>query len=292
MARKLNEIQQSILLKKAEASELNALDVLTSDEVVGDVTSDSKVSLWRLWVYIVAFAIWSFEILQDTFKSDMEALIAAKRIHNFEWYEDKALAFRYGQNLIEDTDLYSDEGLTAEEIANSKIISHAAVVRIIANGRGTLHVKVAKKTDSVLEPLTVGELTAFDNYMFKVGDAGTLILPRSSAPDNLKLELDIHYNPLVLTEQGVRIDGTSNEPIQDAIREFLYNLKFNGELSITKLIDHLQLVEGVEEPVSKLSQAKYGALAFTTFDEYYIADAGYMIIEDVDLTLNFKAREL
>jgi hypothetical protein len=127
--------------------------------------------------------------------------------------------------------------------------------------------------------------------MFKVGDAGTLILPRTSGPDNLKLTLDVYYDPLVLNGQGVRLDGTNNTPLQDAIGESLYQLEFNGELILTNLTDHLQQIDGVEMPVIKLAEAKYGALDFTAFDETYIADAGYMIIEETDLTLNFIARE-
>ena len=63
MARNLNDIQQSILDKKTETTTLSTLEVLTTNEKnsLSGLTSTSKVAIWRLWVYIVAFAIWTLE---------------------------------------------------------------------------------------------------------------------------------------------------------------------------------------------------------------------------------------
>ena len=49
--------------KKTQTAELSTLEVLTTDEqsTLSNLTSASKVAIWRLWVYIVAFAIWSLE---------------------------------------------------------------------------------------------------------------------------------------------------------------------------------------------------------------------------------------
>ena len=47
MARTIQEIQTLILQAKAQEPALNELN------------STSKVAIWRLWVYIIAVAIWS-----------------------------------------------------------------------------------------------------------------------------------------------------------------------------------------------------------------------------------------
>lgn len=51
MSRTLPEIQASIFKTKASLEELNGL------------TSTSKTAIWRLWVYIMAFCIYTLERL-------------------------------------------------------------------------------------------------------------------------------------------------------------------------------------------------------------------------------------
>ena len=56
MAMSINDIQDSILEAINSNEELNALDVLTDKEKASltNLTSTSKVSVWRLFVFIVA----------------------------------------------------------------------------------------------------------------------------------------------------------------------------------------------------------------------------------------------
>ena len=54
MGRTLQDIQKQIYDKIAETSALSGL------------TSTSKVAIWRLWVYIVSFALWVHEQVVET----------------------------------------------------------------------------------------------------------------------------------------------------------------------------------------------------------------------------------
>jgi hypothetical protein len=95
---------------------------------------------------------------------------------------------------------------------------------------------------------------------------------------------------LVLDENGARLDGADNSPVDNAIKTYIKNLKFNGEYSNLALIDALQNVEGVEIPELKNAQAKYGENDWVIIDAKYIPDAGYLKIYDpADLTLTYKA---
>ncbi|MFD2566066.1 hypothetical protein [Pseudotenacibaculum haliotis] len=294
MARSLNDIQQSILDKKDQTSELSSLEVLTTVEKssLNNLTSSSKVAIWRLWVFIISFAIWSLEKLMDIYKLEVDQLIAQNEIHNFLWYKKKALEFQYGYDLIPETDKYDNEGLDISEIEASKIIKHVAVIRKIVNGKGYLELKLAKQSGDQFVPLEQSELQAFENYMFLVADAGTYIEYISLPHDDLRLELDVYYNPLILWQDGARKDGTDNTPVTKAINEFLYNLEFNGELVLTKLTDHLQSVEGVEIPKIKSAAYKFGGFDYTDIEETYIARAGYMRLDEANTTINYIAREL
>lgn len=292
MARRtLNEIQTSILDKKETTASLGALEVLTEDEqqTLSNLNSNSKVAIWRLWVFIQAFAIWLHEGIFETHKTEIEELIALNKIHTARWYRGKALLFQFGFDLFGETDYYNNEGIDEALVIDSKIVKQASVEEIA----GKLRIKVAKEDNSEnLAPLNETEVFAFRQYMELVKDAGTRLQIISRDPDDLKLELDIYFDPLLLDGNGARLDGTNNTPIIQAIEEFLYNLEFNGELIITKLVDYLQQVEGVEMPVVQEAFTKFGAFGYSPMEETYIADAGYMILDEVETTINYIPREL
>ena len=75
MSRSIKEIQQTILDAKATAVELSALEVLTTQEqTLNSANSTSKVAIWRLWVWVIAFAQYVLEQYWETFKIEIEKL--------------------------------------------------------------------------------------------------------------------------------------------------------------------------------------------------------------------------
>lgn len=291
MARRtINEIQESILLKKSQASSLNALEVLTTNEqqTTDGLTSNSKVAIWRLWVYIQALTVWIHEGIFEIHKVEIEELIALNKLHTAKWYKGKALDFQFGFDIGE-LDYYDNTGVDAALVIASKVVKQASVEEI----GGRLKIKVAgEDAQANLQPLTALQVPAFTQYMSLVRDAGTRIEIVSRPPDDLTLEIDVHYDPLVLDGNGARLDGENETPVQEAITNFLYNLEFNGELILTKLTDFLQLVEGVNEPVIKSASARFGTNPYEAINEYYIADAGYMLLNEDLTVINFIPREL
>lgn len=273
MARTINEIQAEII------SQVQADTTLSSQ-----LTSTSKVAVWRLWTYVIATCFWTIEKLQDLFRIETDEKIATLKPHSLRWYALKAKAFEYGYDLIQDEDYYDNSGLEESDLEAALLIAYAAVVE---QTRG-LRIKVAKDAGADLAALTEPELDAFKEYMSRVKDAGVKLLITSSAADNLKLKIDIYYNPLVLTAAGGRVDGFTSDPVGEAVKAYLKNLPFNGVFLLQNLVDVLQLVDGVKVVDIKEAQAKYGALAFTSFRVQYIPDAGYLRIYNIgDLILTF-----
>ena len=274
MARTIAHIQQTIIDNVNSNATLNT-----------ELTSTSATAIWRLWAYIVAVAIWALENLFDLHKSDVDETIAAMKPHSLRWYAERAKLFQYGYSLPADTENYDNTGIDPSLIEASKIVDYAAVVE---QQRG-LRIKVAKDNGTDLQALITAELNAFKAYMERIKDAGVKLTITSGAADLLKLNLTIKYDALVLLPTGGRIDGTSAAPVKDAIKTYLKNLPFNGILSTMKLIDAIQAVEGVKDLNLTNIQAKYGALAFTTVVISYTPDAGYLRIEDADLTITYEA---
>ena len=290
MSRTLNEIQEIILQKKAVTASLSALEVLTVSEqnTLSGLTSTSKVAIWRLWSYICAFAIWTLEQVFDTFKIEVEELIYLNKIGSLAWYRKKTLEFQLGFPLT-DFATYDNTNALQAQILASKIIKQSAIEEL----DGRLKLKVATEDiNGKLIPLSSGQMLAFKNYCEAFKYAGTRLLFVSRVPDDFKTNYVIYYNPLVLDAYGARLDGTDNEPVQKAVRTFLRNLEFNGEMILTKLTDYLQEIQGVEEPVLASASAKYGLYPYAPVNEFYIADAGYMKLDEINTTFTFISREL
>ncbi len=103
--------------------------------------------------------------------------------------------------------------------------------------------------------------------MQDVKDAGVRLDVISLLPDKLKLGITIRYNPLLLDENGVCL-RTGKEPVKDAIKNYLKQLPFDGELSLMKLIDEIQEVEGVED--LKLTNALTAWINGTSYEPYEV----------------------
>ena len=192
MARTIEQIQNEILKAKETEASLNELN------------STSKVAIWRLWVYITAFVIWTLEKIFDEHKKEISKLLSEQKPHTARWYRNKALAFQYGFNLRSETDLFDNTGKSKEEIENSKIIKYSAVTEVEIESR--LIVKIATESvapTSNLSPLTQEQKAAFDVYINEIKDAGVRITTINYLPDILKLQMKIYRDPLVLDENGL-----------------------------------------------------------------------------------------
>ena len=64
LARTILEIYDSIIAEKQNMASLNALQpsIDSSQDLLNDLTSSSKVAVWRLWAFITAVAINVFEV--------------------------------------------------------------------------------------------------------------------------------------------------------------------------------------------------------------------------------------
>ncbi len=289
MARSINEIMTIQLAAKTAAPSLAPLEVLTTSETntLPNLTSTSKVSIWRLFLYITAVAIWTLENIFDLFTTEVLELIDQNQIGTDEWYKKIALEFQLGFDLTA-MNVYDNTGVLESDIIASKIVKQAAIGAI----GGRVLVKVATEVEGELAPITGSAWTSFKTYMARRKYAGTRLTFVSRIADDFKANFTIYYNPLILDASGARLDGTDDTPALNAVKNYLRNLKFNGEFSLTKLQDNLQLVQGIETPKIASPRAKFGANPYASISEFYEADAGYMKLDEENTTFIYIAREL
>jgi len=248
----------------------------------------SKVSLESLLLYISAAAIWTLETLFDMHKQELSDLIDTKKPHRLKWYRDKALAFQLGRSLQDDSDTYD------EVVDSEKIVKFAAAVEY----QGRLYIKVAKG-ESPKQPLTSQEQVSIETYYSDIKDAGVVIELVNKPADHYALTMDIYYDPMVFTANGLRIDSGA-DTVRDAIKDFVQNqIPFNGEYRNSALVDTLQQLDGVVIPEVILAKtvsddsyqgAENGEYPWETIQAKHLPVSGYyQVYGDEDLSLNFIA---
>lgn len=209
---------------------------------LAELNSESRVSVWRNFIYIIAFAIDLLRQMFETHKTELNELIATKKIHSGIWIREQLLGFQLGFTLVPGTDRWYNTGKTEAEIEASKIIKYAAVTESVDEKR--VICKIAGETDGELAPLGESEIEAVGNWLMKIKAAGVPYTVINYLPDLLQLNITIYRDPLVLTQSGThRISG--KEVVKDALKEFMKELPFNGELRIQELSNKLEQTEGV-----------------------------------------------
>ena len=236
----------------------------------------SKVSLESILLFIVATAIHAVESLFDVLRRDVNSELASRLIHNRQWYVNLARSFQFGDALNQ----WGGYDILDE---SKQVVGYAAVDEL----QGRLRLKVAKETVDGLGMLEAQELLSFRAYMQQVKDAGVVVDVVSAPGDSLALVIDIFYDPLVLDEFGLLIDG-GGEPVRDTIQTFIKNLPFNGEFKVVSLVDALQLTEGVVIPTVLSAESKFAANDWMVIDARVKPHAGYLVISDDDLIINYR----
>ena len=259
-------------------------DSFTSDETIknayslqpGDTFDSrfSRVSIENIFFYIVAFCVWTLEVLFDKHKLEVETYIDNLRPHTLRWYAAKAKMYQHGMNLDGDTDNYNNSNLTTEQIDEMCVVKYAAAVE---NG-GILSLKIATGSQTNRQPLTQIQLNGFTHYISRVKDAGVIVNVVNELANVFDTVIDIYYNPMVLNENLERIDG-SGDSVRQFIARFVENLPFNGEYRNSALIDALMHFEGIE-----FVDFKGATCDGIAIDAFIVPSSGYFKIQPTGLT--------
>lgn len=249
------------------------------------MNSTSKVAIYRLITYVVAFAIWSLEKLFDIHKKEIDTAIYEQKSGTPTWYKNMSLGFQFGFDLIVDSDKFNNTGYSDDEIESSKIIKYCSVKESSESNR--LIIKVAGEKDDVLTPLTNIEITSFSEYINEIKYAGVKINVVNNPADKLLLDMDIYIDVLVIDQNGNSI-ANGGRPVETAINSYMKSLPFDGELVINDLIEKLRAVDGVINAHIKTANSSYydtmtlSYVDFSPINVKTIPVAGYFEIVNFD----------
>lgn len=263
-------------IMEAERQSLTNLQSLqpnidSSQQLLTDLSTTSKVGRWRLMMWVVATAAYALEIVYDLFKVDLEEISSNSRYGTLPWYSMISLYFQYGYTLV-----WIGNNFEYATIDDSAKI----VKRVSAQEAGSVvNLKVAKLNGTSPEKLNATEIAAFESYINEIRPAGINVNIISDDPDYLKLSMNIKRDPLVLAADGELLSSPGTYPVNDAINEFIGTLPFDGVFELCDLVDAVQDSEGVKAAYVNSCEAKYGAYTYSSFTERYTPNAGYLTID-------------
>lgn len=270
----------------------------------------SAVSIETIFIYLVAIVANAIEVLFDEHKANITRIVETERFGLPGWYRKMALQFRFGAAVnddINDPNYYSPTGNFAttdtyleqyqDDERYPRIVKYAYAEETAEHLGVT--VKIAKETDGVLSPLDDGtddtdnEIAAFAAYMNRIKPAGIPVTVVNQPPDQLTLSLVVKYDPLVITldsnGDGVLISDSSVKPVEVAIEQYLNSIDFNGRFIPMKIIDAVQVAEGVKIAEITSATAQHADYDPQPISIEYTPYAGYMKLESSNLTINYEA---
>ena len=219
MARTINEIQNEMI------ASLQAKTGLT--------LSTSKAAEWRLWTYIVAAAIHTFEIALDVFKSEADSLTNKITPGTVRWYAEMCYRYQEGHELL------FDEQTAMLYYAQTDPDAQIIKVVGIRENLNKLTIKAAKKdAEGKIVPLDQEELYNFTAYIDAIKFAGMGVSVVSTNEDNLRYNLDVYFEP------SVPISMVRNN-IQAVMEQFKSSLGFDSMIYKQQFIDAIMGAQGV-----------------------------------------------
>jgi len=223
----------------------------------------------------------------DIFKRDLEDIKDKAAPQSEKWWNDKMVNFFQYAPADPDRGVIKigEDAIPRYEIVDDtkKIIKFSATKQA-ENGR-VVSIKVAKD-DNNGNPVILSqqELNAAKSFVDNIQTAGLFLNVVSFQPDQVRFLGDIYYNA-----QYVKADV--EEQINNAIREYLQNLKFDGTLEIIRLIDRIQLVEGVEDIFLTFAGGTPSGGVEESFSRIYNTLAGYATYNEQGSLFNYKIQK-
>jgi len=298
MARTVEEIYNSII---SEVTTYENLKVLQPQINVGfqkfldEITTTSKVAIWRTWVWIMTYAIWIHEQVFDQHKLDVIKRVENNQFGQIQWYVSVAKDFQNGYSLVwnEAKRIYEYPVIDSD----AKIIEQASAT----DNNGSLIVKVAKSDGADgLEPLSADEQSSFEAYISRRQPAGIDLDVYNFTADLLRFDIDVFYDATKLNSSGELIADSiqttlvvGEKPAEIAINNYIKAIPFDSDFRIIDFVDALQDADGVDNVVVNSCEAKYGDLSYTDIlsetGQKWNTRAGYLEIDgDISTMLNYS----
>ncbi|WP_347223012.1 hypothetical protein [Bacteroides congonensis] len=205
-----------------------------------ELTNDSKMSIINAFTWVVSAAIYSFETLLDVFTTDIAKTFTQRINGTSPYYANSMLKWQYGDDLI-----INDEGTAfhyATEDVTKRLITHVSYQEYYNEEfkDNILILKVATGEGNSLSQLSDEELIAARSYLNQIKFAGVKCNVVSRRGDVLVPRVTVYYDGAITKEELY-------DNIDNALVDFIVNMKFDSLIYTQKVIDAIQKVEHVTD---------------------------------------------
>lgn len=255
--RTLDDIKQQMIVEKNATPEL------------ANLNSSSATAIWKLWINIVALAIFTFE---QIFEKDKQALInitERRRFGTIDWYASEVKKYQHDHQLTFNSQ--TGEFYYPIDDGNARIIEQSAVTEDPQSG--TLTMKLARIHNGDLAPLESSQLLGVTNYIESIKVAGTNIELLSINPDIINIVADVYYDGNITT-------NTLKSSITTALESFKKNTSFNGVILKNDLINTIRAVAGVDDVNFTILTGSTSVGSPISIVRNYYALSGYFVFTE------------
>jgi hypothetical protein len=282
MARSVETIYNELITIKTSQPDLTDLTPTstTATDLKTDLSSGSVVAVWRLWLWIMAVATHVHELLFDKHITEVEAIHVGREWGTLTFLRDRTLEFQLGDSF----DWNNVQFAYNPVVTANQIVKRCAVV---VSGFQILF-KVAKlDVSGDPEKLSAPEISALETYIDRIVYAGTTFSVISDDPDDIIVDLNVVFDPLIIAPDGSLITNAAVFPVVDSINSFIKDLPFNGVLNVTSLVDDLQTIVGVVDPTMVSASSKFGGYAYAVINMNYHTFAGHAVLDEPNSTITY-----
>jgi len=272
-SRTINDVLTEGNAAQARLGELytQVTNEVNADANLAGLTSTSKTAEYNLWKYIWSALAYIQEQLWGEAQAEIQALVDAGIPGTEKWLQKEVLKFQYGDALS--FDAVTAKYFYAVITPANQIVKRCAII----SSAGLSTIKVAKETAGIPVALTAPELTSLNSFVNQIKWAGSNVMVVSRNSDKLNAPFTIYYNGTIKLADIQPL-------VEAAFTAYLASLPFNAEYNITRHIDTIQAVAGVNDVVPGVIQAKADLATYGTVTRVYYPSSGYI---EKDGTISF-----
>ena len=236
-----------------------------------DTTSDT--GLFKQLRGLFALFVQMLESSWDKFRQNLETDLSKSKVGNISWYVRQAKLFQYGDAIA----IVNGQVGYLTVDASKNIISQATMSEDLSTGR--LSLRIAKKENNQMVPLTENELWAAKEYMSRVKFAGVLLDVQSLAADQIKLVASVKVDRQIMALTGTLLANPAKTPVVDSINTYLSTLSEESVISNSALTDAIRKIPGVKDCTFTQSfNRRPTATNWSAYQSEVLAEAGYAIL--------------
>lgn len=274
----INEVKNQSVTQEQLKDELkdypNAID--RQRQKLAGLTSNSKVSLWRLWAFVMAVICWIQQVLFDKAKEEITVL-ANTGIRDAEAaFLNEIRLFEYPGTPIIHPETYQVQFFESKPAL--QIIKNTAIT---TDSLGVSLVKVAKDDGTgTLIKLSDLEKDKLIEYAKMIQPVGSNVQIISTEPDKIKLKIKIWVD-IFRIPSGENID-TLKADANTRLKAAINDIDTHGKISLQKIEDTIKSMPTYknlhweERPTGKSNAATY---YYPFQNGEFMTVAGYAIAE-------------